>query len=279
MQKKGAVLISGFSGIVKNRFINSLQYRAAAIAGMATQIFWGLIMIMVLDAFYKSSTAVPPISFRQTCNYVWLGQAFLALLPWNFDRGIEQMVRDGRISYDFVRPQNVYAVWFARALGWRTASSFLRAVPLLLFAAFVMPLIGLDNLALSLPASPLSFLSFTAAMFFAVLLGCSIVVILNTTLIWTISGMGTVLIINAAVTIFSGMVIPLPLYPDALQKILAFLPFRGLTDAPFRLYTGHISPEGFFGVILHQAVWTVLLIIFGIRLLEKGRARLVVQGG
>ena len=272
-------MISGFSGIVKNRFINSLQYRAAAIAGMATQIFWGLIMVMVLDAFYKSSTAVPPISFRQVCNYIWLGQAFLALLPWTPDWRMQGMVRDGRVSYDFVRPQNVYSIWFARALGWRTAAVLLRAVLLLLFAAFIMPLFGLGHLALSLPASPASFLAFAVSMILAAFLGCSIVVILNTTLIWTISGLGTVLILNGVTTIFSGMVIPLPLFPDAFRKILSFLPYRGLTDAPFRLYSGHIPPEGFWGVILHQAVWTGLLVLFGVWLLEKGRAKLVIQGG
>ena len=272
-------MIAGLASIVKNRFINSLQYRAAAVAGLLTQIFWGLIMVMVMDAFYRGSAGPVPISIRQVCNYIWLGQAFLALLPWSFDKGIEAMVRDGRVSYDFVRPQSVYAVWFARALGWRTAAALLRAVPLLLFAALGLPAVGLEHLALSLPVSLPAFAAFSASMLAAVMLGCSIVVLLNISLIWTISGRGTVMILNAVVTLFSGMVIPLPLYPTGLQKLLTFLPFRGLTDAPFRLFTGHIPANSLPAVILHQLSWTLIFILSGVLLLRKGKVRLIVQGG
>ena len=33
-----------------------LQYRAAAIAGFTTQIFWGFIRVMISQAFFRSST-------------------------------------------------------------------------------------------------------------------------------------------------------------------------------------------------------------------------------
>ena len=40
----------------KLKFSIGLQYKAAALAGMATQIFFGLIFIMVYVAFYSSGT-------------------------------------------------------------------------------------------------------------------------------------------------------------------------------------------------------------------------------
>ena len=39
------------------RFILMLQYRAAAIAGFATQCWWGAIKIMIYAAFYRASPA------------------------------------------------------------------------------------------------------------------------------------------------------------------------------------------------------------------------------
>ena len=38
----------------KLKFSVGLQYRAAALAGIATQIFFGLVYIMVYTAFYRS---------------------------------------------------------------------------------------------------------------------------------------------------------------------------------------------------------------------------------
>ena len=39
----------------KMRFIHSLQYRGAALAGMFTQFFWGFMEIMLYKAFYEAS--------------------------------------------------------------------------------------------------------------------------------------------------------------------------------------------------------------------------------
>ncbi|MCY3666395.1 MAG: ABC-2 family transporter protein [Gemmatimonadetes bacterium] len=40
----------------------------------------------------------------------------------------------------------------------------------------------------------------------------------------------------------------MPLFPDAFQPILDFLPFRGLADTPFRLYMGHIPASQVWSV-------------------------------
>ena len=50
----------------KLKFSVGLQYRAAAIAGLCTQLFFGLVFIMVYIAFYGSGDASNvDISLRQ----------------------------------------------------------------------------------------------------------------------------------------------------------------------------------------------------------------------
>ena len=262
-----------------NSFRNSFQYRAAAMAGMFTQVFWGLIMIMVLDAFYKRSSGNAPISLDQAVTYIWLGQAFLSLLPWSFDRSIQAMIYDGRVSYDFVRPQSVYWLWFARTLGWRTASATLRAFPLLVFAVWGMKLLGMPDLAISAPAGIAEFFAFALSLFSAAILGTVITMMINVSMIWTVSGVGTVAVVSAVVTLFSGMVVPLPLFPGWTQKIISILPFRGLVDVPFRLYSGHLPVNQFPVTLLHQWLWTIGLALCGMAFLKKGAKALAVQGG
>ena len=75
------------------------------------------------------------------------------------------------------------------------------------------------------------------------------------------------------------MIVPLPLFPDFLQPLLSVLPFRGMCDTPFRLFTGHIPAGQVTQVVLHQLAWTVGLILTGRVLLRRGLGRVVIQGG
>ncbi len=60
------------------RFVMGMQYRAAALAGISTQLFWGLMETMVFIAFYRADAEVFPMALSATVSYVWLQQAFLA---------------------------------------------------------------------------------------------------------------------------------------------------------------------------------------------------------
>ena len=68
-----------YGSFFRLRFINGLQYRAAAYAGVATQFAWGFMEILLFHAFYQTDPAAFPMEFSQLAAYVWLQQAFLAL--------------------------------------------------------------------------------------------------------------------------------------------------------------------------------------------------------
>jgi ABC-2 type transport system permease protein len=267
-----------YLAIFSARFRMMLQYRAAAIAGLWTQIFFGMVMIMTYEAFYHSTHQPEPMSFAQLASYVWLGQAFLALLPWNADLEVTAMVRSGAVAYELCRPIDLYNLWFMRAMAWRTAPTVLRVVPMTLLAMFGLPLIGLGAWRLH-PPTPAGGAAFAGAMICAVLLSSAITTLLNIILIWTISANGPVVMLIALVTLFSGMVIPLPLFPDWSQPILMALPFAGLVDLPYRIYVGKIAPGGVPDVMLRQLLWTAALVLLGRWLLKRGMRRVVVQGG
>jgi len=261
----------GYRAIVSARFRMLLQYRAAAVAGVGTQLMFGLIHVMVLGAFYAVSTQPQPMTFRQVVAYVWLGQAMLGMLPWNVDRELSQMIRTGSVAYELLRPLDLYSLWYARGIAMRTAPTLLRAVPMFIMAALF--------LGLPPPPSFASAAAWVAATFGALLLGCAITVLMTISMLWTISGEGFFYLTATAATVFSGMVLPLPLFPDWAQPVPRFLPFSGLCDVPFRLYSGNMPPAEAPWAIAHQLVWTVVLVVLGRRLLARGLRRLVVQGG
>ena len=257
--------------ILSARFRSLLQYRSAAIAGLTTQIVWGLIRVMIFQAFYRSTTAEQPISSSDVETYIWLGQAFLAALPWNIDTDLRALIRSGGIGYELVRPVDLYSYWLSRALAWRTAPMMMRALPLLVFAFIAM--------GMAPPVSMSAGLAFAVSMCAAVLLSATITTFLNVTMLWTITGDGVTQLTFGFVLIFSGMLVPLPLYPDWSQPLINLMPFRGLVDTPYRLYLGHISTSEFAEHLAHQLIWILAFVAAGRIALSRALRRVVVQGG
>jgi ABC-2 type transport system permease protein len=183
------------------------------------------------------------------------------------------------VAYELCRPIDLYWLWYARALAWRTAPTVLRAVPMCIFAALVLPLLGLGEWRLTAPPSAASALAFAAALACTLLLGCALTTLINISLLWTISGEGAVILMTTLVTFFSGMIVPLPLFPEWAQRFVYALPFAGLVDLPFRIFIGHIAPGAVLGVLRRQLLWTAALALVGRWLLARGLRRIVVQGG
>lgn len=268
-----------YLAVLSARYRMLLQYRAAAFAGAGTQFFWGFIRIMIFEAFYLSGSADVSLSFTAAVAYVWLGQAFLGMLPWNHDQELEAMIREGRVAYELVRPVDLYAFWYMRTVAMRTAGTSLRCLPILLVAGLLLPHTPGARWALVAPVSAEVAAAFVLAMCVALVLSCAITMLVHVSLMWTISGEGISRVVPAFVTVFSGMVVPLPLFPDWAQPILRALPFAGLVDTPYRIYTGHIGLADAAFPIAVAALWTIVLIALGRVALARGCRRLVVQGG
>ena len=265
--------------VVSARFRTLLQYRAAAFAGFATQLFWGAIKLMILAAFFAATTEPQPMNMTQVVAYVWLGQALLGMLPWNVDADFREQVRDGTVAYDLLRPLDLYAYWFGRTLAFRIAAPTLRGIPMVVFAMVLLPIFGLGDWALVPPPSAAAFVGFVVAVVLAALLATVVTLLAHISLLWTISGVGMDRILAVLVTVFSGQVVPLPLFPDWLQPILNWQPFRGLADVPYRIYSGNIPPGEVVPELVFILVWTVALVALGRLILRRGVRRMVVQGG
>lgn len=261
----------GYRAVLSAQFRTLLQYRAAALAGMSTQLFWGLIRVMIFDAFYHSATQAQPIDKVQIVTYIWLGQAMLGVLPWGVDAEIRGMINTGSVAYELLRPLDLYSLWYSRAMAARTAPTLLRSIPLFVLAGLFF--------GLQAPPSVLCGLGWILTTCGAILLASAITTLVNISLLWTISGDGMMRLVPTLVYVFSGLLVPLPLLPDGLRAFLEFLPFRGIVDAPFRVYLGHIPPAQVGFAFGHQMAWTLALVLLGRLLLARGTRRLVVQGG
>ena len=259
-----------YLAVLSARFRMLLQYRAAAAAGFVCQLFWGLIRMMIFQAFYENASPDVPMTCEQTTTYVWLGQALIMLLPFRVDGQIDQMIRTGNVAYELLRPTDLYWFWYARAIADRTAPAVLRAVPMLVVATLAgwIRWPGPANLA-----------AFAASLIAAVALTAAVIMLMNISMFWTVSGRGISGCLSPMMFLLSGMIVPLALFPDFLQPVLAALPYSGIIDVPFRLFTEAAPAGSVVGALARQLGWTVGLIVLGHMLLARAMRALVVQGG
>lgn len=257
------------------RFLNGLQYRAAALGGLTTQFFWGVMAILIYQAFYATKSQAGAISFSQLVTYIWLQQALLALIMlYDWDYELFDMITSGNISYELCRPCNLYGLWYAKLLSKRLSSVTLRFLPIII-VAFLLP----NPYKLSLPQSPLSFLLFLITMLLGLLLLVSISILIYISVFKTMSAVGSMAFIGIMGEFFSGATIPIPLMPQWLQRICYILPFRWTSDLPLRVYSGNISTSEAILSIGVQFIWITLLVGSGFKIMQRITRSVVVQGG
>lgn len=264
-----------YFSMFKMRLIAGLQYRAAAWAGVATQLFWGFMYIMIFKAFYASSSAELPMPWEHLVAYMWLQQAFLAIIMlWLQDGDLLSGITDGQVAYELCRPYDLFSFWYVRLLAMRASNVMLRCVPVLTIAFFLPQQYRMTPPA-GVPAGAMFLLSMCLSLFLVAAISMFIYILTFVTL----SPIGARLLIGVAAEFLQGSIIPIPLMPKPLQMVLNFFPFRYASDLPFRLYSGNISGSDAVFQIAIQAIWVVALLAFGSVAFKRVLRRVVVQGG
>jgi ABC-2 type transport system permease protein len=226
---------------------------------------------MILTALYAYAEGAQPISLAQALTYVWLGQATITLLPWDVDDEIEEMVRSGNMANALIHPIDIYGLFFARSVALRLFPTLVRGTIVVIIAAFFFGLAPPPSVGIAF--------AFAFSVFLAAALASAMTAIVSTTLFWTICGEGVQRIMPHFTLLLSGLVLPLPLFPDWLQPLLSVQPFRGIIDIPCRIYTGMIPLGGVFYAFLFQTVWLAVIVRSGRWLMTKALARVEIQGG
>lgn len=257
------------------RFNTGLQYRAAALAGIVTQFFWGVMEILTFRAFYDSDPSSFPMTLQATSSYIWMQQAFLALfMAWLMEGEIFESIKNGNISYELCRPFGIYNMWFSRSLATRLSRAVLRCFPILLVAVFIPAPYGLGA-----PAGPACFLVFLLTLALGLLNVVAFCMIIYMLSFFTISPDGIRLVSLSMVEFFQGAIIPLPFFPDAVRKVMELLPFAAMQNVALRVYSGDFAGPALQRAVFLQIFWFFAMLACGKALEYRAMKKIVVQGG
>jgi len=264
-----------YVSLLRVRFLNGLQYRAAALGGLTTQFFWGIMLVFIYKAFYGDAASSNGFLYKDLVTMTWLQQAFLSFfMLYDWDGEMLDMILTGNISYELCRPVNLYQVWYVKLLSKRLSMAALRFAPILMIA-FFMPY----PYNLSLPHSLVSLSLYLITLFLGLFLLVAISMLIYISIFKTMSPIGSMTVFGLLGEFFGGMTIPIPLMPAWLQNICMMMPFRWIGDLPPRVYSGHIGTRDAVVGIAVQLAWIALLTAIGSLSMKRITRLSAVQGG
>jgi len=260
----------------KLRIITNFQYRAAALAGIATQVFFGLFYLFLYIALYESNNiSNAPMSLSNLITYMWLGQAFFALThPYMKDDELVEMIKNGNLAYELIRPQSFYLKFFIKMYARRIIGVALRFLPIIVLSSCLPKPYGL-----SLPYSLSCFVLFLVSLFIASLLVTSLSMIVHSLIMFLLDSRGIFSFYSVIAELFMGGLVPLPFLPGVIKKIADILPFRFISDFPYRVYSGDISSSSGLYLVLFSLLWLIIIIFIGYKISQKALKKAVIQGG
>ena len=256
--------------VFRLRALMETQYRAAALGGLVTQVFFGLVYICLYTVLYNGSD---PQALRDTITYVWIQQMFFRMM-FSSDNELTNLIMNGGVAYMMVRPLDQHRFWVCRDVGGRLVGAAMRMVPMLLVQLILPP-----ELRMSLPESPVALAQFVLSVCLGAVCLCELMAILDAINMKTLDKRGVSAILNLTMMTFSGNVIPLTLFPDTLQTLIRYQPFAQALDAPIRMYQhAAATPEWALNVGV-QLVWIMVLRALGRWMWQRRLDDMIVQGG
>ncbi|GAA0683861.1 ABC-2 family transporter protein [Streptomyces samsunensis] len=261
-----AVAVSGFKRYA--------TYRVATVAGVFTNTIFGFILAYTYTALWDERPHLGGYDLAQALTFVWLGQALLAavaLMGGGFQEELQDRIRSGDIAVDLYRPVDLQLWWLATELG--------RALFQLLGRGVVPMAIGALVFELRLPASPLTWLWFLLSVVLAVCVGFAVRYLVSLASFWLLDGTGLSMLSGLLCLFFSGMILPLNVFPGRLGEIARALPWAAMLQVPADVFLEERRGPGLLGAFAFQVGWAVALLAAGRALQSAATRKVVVQGG
>ncbi|MEV8415545.1 ABC-2 family transporter protein [Streptomyces niveus] len=263
-----------YAAVAAGGFRRYATYRAATAAGVFTNTVFGFIGAYTYIALWEQRPNLGGYDLSQALTYVWLGQALLmtcAMMGGGFEDELMERIRTGDVAIDLYRPVDLQLWWMASDLG--------RAAFHLLGRGIVPMALGALAFDLALPTRPTVWLAFLFSVFLGVVVSFAVRYLVALSAFWLLDGAGVGQIAFLAGLFFSGMLLPLTLFPGALGEIARALPWSSLLQVPADVFLERHTGWGLLGAFAFQAGWAAALLALGRLLQTVATRRVVVQGG
>ena len=260
-----------FWEIVRRSFRRHLTYRAATLAGIVTNLFFGLVRAAVLVALYGDRQVVEGLDVQAVVTYTGLTQAvivYLSIFGW-YD--LMNAVHQGDVAADLLKPLRLFTFWLAQDFGRALVGLVLRGMTIMLVYALIFDI--------TYPRTFVQWGALLVALTLSWLLSFAYRFLVNLSAFWSPDARGIGRFAFIVVMFFSGFLMPLRFFPDWVQRVAYLTPFPHMLNTVVEVYLGVVTGPALLGALLAQALWAVALVALCQVVLAFATKRLVILGG
>src|SRR5215216_514424 len=237
--------------VARATYMIGLVYRFGFLFNILGNLVYLGVAYYLWKSIYRYSDTIRGLTFNETFIYVALGSAIFILLKTYADWIMHFEIREGAIATYLTKPidYQIYALFanFGAMLMNLTAIT----VPTALVMLFVFKV--------QIPAG-LGLFLFPIGLLLAFLISFSIDYFVGLFAFYSESVWGLSITKEIIVTVFSGALIPLQFFPDAMQRILYWLPFQAIYYTPLTMVAKpNLGLETFLPMLGIQIFWVVAL--------------------
>ena len=261
----------GYLALIRGSLTIGLVYRFGFIFTVIGNALYMSVAYFLWRSIYGSNTTLNGMTFNETFLYIALGSTIFILLKTYTDWLISNEIRDGSISIFLTKPIDYPMYALAMGTGFMLTNLIGVVIPTFILVVFVFKIpIVLGPGLLFVPFSLL--LAFVISYFFDCITG---LLTFYTESIWGISATK-----ETVISVFAGALVPLQFFPEAMQKILYFLPFQAIYHTPLMFIT---RPNQDWGTLLSmfgvQIFWVLVLFVCSRVVYNQSVKVLRVAGG
>jgi ABC-2 type transport system permease protein len=260
-----------FWELARRSFARQLTYRAATLAGLATNLFFGFLRVAVMTALYGTRTEVAGMDLQAAITFTGLAQAVIAYLSIFGWYDLMRSVSSGEVAADLLKPLGYFRFWLAVDLGRALVAFLLRGVTMMvlyfLFFSITAPTTVGQWLALTLAFGSSWWLSFAWRF------------LVNLAAFWTPNALGVGRFAFGIAWVLSGFFMPLRFFPGWFQTLCHLTPFPSMVNTTIEIYLGLLTGEALVWALVVQVLWIGILTGACHLTLRAGVQKLVIQGG
>lgn len=262
--------LAPYFAFAKKSFLQKSAYRQDHWMGILNTLIRLVIYIEIYRALYSGREVVDGITMAMVTTNFILSLGLESFFVVN-DFYLANRIYNGSIATEMLLPVSFHGRMLADNLGVAAFKLIFHFVPAMLVAVLFI--------GMSAPASAGAFGLFILSALFGYGLLWSLSFMFQMFSFWLINVWAIMTIKNVFINVLSGSMIPLWFMPQSVRKIISFTPFEGIYFTPVQIYLGNISGEEIAAGFIKQLVWIICLMTCGFILWNKGKRKLVVQGG
>ncbi len=263
-----------YVAVATRTFRRYSTYVGATLAGIFTNSVFGVIYSYAYLALWNQRPDAGGYDSIDAVTYVWLGQALLmTVATWGGGTtdDLAERIRTGDVAIDLYRPVGI--------MGWYLAGDLGRAAYHLLTRGVGPTVLGYLLFDIRLPGGPIAAVGFLLSLVLAVVTSFAIRWLVACSAFWLLDQSGLRMMAGALALFFSGMALPLVIFPEPWRSIALALPWASYLQTPADIWLGKREGLDLLAALALQGVWIVVLLGIGQVVLSAATRKVVVQGG